>query len=290
MMARSLCVQAAFVLFPLLACGGAPSQVSFVSNEQPNGYNASQGDPPRSAAHQENPNGVIDLGEDDFVEPEHPAADTKPERALVHIHGPKDVICSGVVLAPRIVATAQRCLRGAGKGVVALGPERPYRVELASSTLTWTNRKAKYAVLPQCDESELDVAILVLEDNAPALVTPLKIVSAPNTGAAVQALGFGHCSGSKTMKERTGTVRSRVSQAVVIDVPLCKGDVGGPVIAGTDGEVVGLISHRDDPEGSPLRTATIARLDTTWARDLLAQAKLLSEGAQTANIQSVACR
>jgi hypothetical protein len=274
-----------------LACGGR-SQVTFVSNERPSGYTAAQGTPPRSAAHQENPNGSLDLGEDDRIEPEHPAADTKQERALVHVHGPKDVVCSGVVLGPRLVATAQRCLRGHGKGTVALGPEREYRVEVASSTLTWTNRRARYAVVPQCEENELDIAILVLEEPAPALVVPLSIVSAPNIGAKVQALGFGHCAGSSPgMKERVGTVRSRVSQAVVIDVPLCKGDVGGPVIDGRDGEVIGLISHRDDPEGSPLKTATIARLDTVWARDLLAKAKLLEQpGADPAKVNAVTCK
>jgi hypothetical protein len=292
MMARSPISFASLVALALLSSCGGHSQVTFASIERPNGYTAAQGSPPPSAAHQENPNGVVDLGEDDFIEPEHPAAETKPERALVHIHGPKDVVCSGVLVGPRLVATAQRCVRGLGKGALALGAERTFRIEIASSTLTWTNRNAKYVVLPQCDESELDVAIFVLEEPAPALVTPLKIVSAPNTGASVQALGFGHCSGSKALKERSGIIRSRVAQAVVIDVPLCKGDVGGPVTSGLpeDGEVIGLISHRDDPEGSPLKTATIARLDTTWARDLLTQAKLLTEGAETAAIQSVACR
>lgn len=273
----------------LVACTGH-SQVSFVSNERPSAYGAPQGVPPPSAAHQENPNGSVDLGDDDFVEPEHPAADSKQERALVHIHGPKDTICSGVVLGPRIVATAQRCLRGQGKGATSLGPDREYRVEIASSTLTWTSRRAKYAVLPRCDETELDIAILVLEEPVPALIVPLKVVSAPDTGARVQALGFGRCVGSNTIKERNGTVRSRVSQRVVIDVPLCKGDIGGPVIDGRDGEVIGLISHRDDPEGSPLKTTTIARLDTMWARELIGQAKLLAEGAESAKVQSVACR
>lgn len=270
-------------------CGG-PSQVSFVSNERPNAYGAPQGVPPPSAAHQENPNGAVELGEDEFIEPEHPLANTKPERALVHIHGPKDIVCSGVVVGTRLVATAQRCLKGQGQGATVLGPDREYRVEIASSTLTWTNRKAKYAVLPKCDETELDVAILVLEEPIPSLVVPLKIVSAPDTGARIHALGFGNCADSKAMKERSGTVRSRVSQAVVIDLPLCKGDVGGPVLDGREGEVIGLISHRDDPEGSPLKTTTIARLDTTYARDLLTQAKMLSEGADSAKVQSVACR
>lgn len=271
-----------------MACGPGGSRVSFVSNERPSGYTAAQGN--LSATSGNNPNGVVDLGDDDFAEPEHPAADTKQERALVHIHGPKDIICSGVVLGPKIVATAQRCLRGQGRGATALGPDREYRVEIASSTLTWTNRRAKYAVLPKCDETELDVALLVLEEAIPPLVVPLKVVSAPDTGARVQALGFGHCKDRDPAKDRVGTVRSRVSHAFIIDLPLCKGDVGGPVVDGRDGEVIGLISHRDDPEGSPLKTTTIARLDTVWSRDLIAQAKLLSEGGDIAKMQGVPCR
>ncbi len=290
---RSLVCVGVLAASLMVACGPGRSQVSFVSNERPSGYTAAQGTPPPSAAHQEDPNGGrgLELDDDDRIEPEHPAADTKQERALVHIHGPKDIVCSGVVLGPRVVATAQRCLRGAEKGALALGPEREYRIEIASSTLTWTNRRAKFAVLPDCDENELDVALLVLDEPAPPLAAPLKIASAPNTGARVQALGFGHCAGSsQVMKERTGTVRSRVSHAVIIDVPLCKGDVGGPVLDGRDGEVIGLISHRDDPEGSPLKTTTIARLDTVPARELLTQAKLLSEGVESAKTQRVACR
>ena len=290
---RSLVVLGVVGASMAVACGSGGSRVSFVSNERPSGYVAAQGTPPPSAAHQEDPNGGrgLELDDDDRLEPEHPAADTKQERALVHIHGPKDVVCSGVVLGPHVVATAQRCIRGQEKGAITLGAEHAYRVEIASSTMTFTNRRATYAVLPDCDETELDVALLVLDEPVPPLVVPLKVVSAPNTGARVQALGFGHCAGSKpTMNERTGTVRSRVSHAVIIDVPLCKGDVGGPVLDGRDGEVIGLISHRDDPEGSPLKTTTIARLDTVWARELITQAKLLSEGVESAKTQRVACR
>jgi len=275
-----------------VACSGGRSQVSFVSNERPSSAGAQSGLQTASAAHNENPNGSHELPSDDeMVEPEHPAADTKQERALVHIHGPDNVVCSGVVLGPRLVATAQQCVKGEGKGVTATKPEREFRIEIASSTLTWTNRRAKFVVRPQCDWNELDVAILVLSENAPVLVQPLKIASAPGTGARVQALGFGHCAGqSRAMKDRAGVVRSRVSEAIVIDVPLCRGDAGGPVIDGNDGEVVGLISRRDDPEGSPLRTTTIARLDTTHARELVAQAKQIAEGADITKLQAVACR
>lgn len=280
------------IVIVLMACSH-PSQVSFVNTDRPNNVGGSQGLPGATAAHVDDPNGWSrELpGDDVVVEPEHPLADTKPERALVHIHGPDNMICSGVVLGPKLVATAQRCTKGEKKGVTTLAAPREYRVEVASSSLTWTNRQAKYVVKPECDWNELDMAVLVLADTAPALVTPLKVASAPGTGAKVQALGFGHCAGEpRNPKERSGVVRSIVSETIVIDVPLCKGDTGGPVLDGREGEVVGLISHRDDPEGSPLRTTTIARLDTTSARNLVAQAKLLGEGGEVSKVQAVSCK
>lgn len=269
------------------ACAG-PSQVSFVSNEQPSTAGAPQELP---GAHHEHPSGSHDLPNDtEVVEPDHPAAETKQERALVHIHGPGGMICSGVVLGPRVVATAQQCLKGEKKGVTLLAADREYRVEIASSTLTWTNRKAKYAVVPACDWDDLDVALLVLAEPVP-WVQPLKVASAPGTGARVQALGFGQCTGRATiMKERVGVVRSRVSEAIIIDVPLCKGDTGGPVVEGNAGDIIGLISHRDDPEGSPLRTTTIARLDTTSARELLTQAKDIADGSDATKRIAIACK
>lgn len=272
----------------LVGCGGGPSQVSFVNNERPSSYNGAyteQGAKSPAAARQESPGEP----EEEPIEPEHPLADTKQERALVHIHGPGGIVCSGVVLEPKIVATAQRCLRGQGKGIVALGPGQEYRIEVASSTLTWTNRKAKYAIVPNCEDGDVDLAFLILDEAAPALAAPLKIISAPSTGARVDALGFGHCAGSaKSPKERSGTVRSRESQSLSIDIPLCRGDAGGPVIDGRDGDVIGVISRRDSPRESPLKTTKVARLDTTVARDLVAQAREVSAGK--ADGQAVACK
>lgn len=271
------------------ACAG-PSQVSFVSNERPNSAGGgAQGLPSAQTAHHE-AHGTPELPNDDVVvEPEHPAVGSKQERALVHIHGPNGV-CSGVVLGPRLVATAQRCLKGEPKGLKEIAQDREYRIEIASSTLTWTNRKAKLSVLPDCRWHELDLGILVLAEPVP-WVQPLKVASAPGTGGKVQALGFGHCSGQKeSIKERVGTVRNRDSDAIVIDVPLCKGDTGGAVVDGTEGDIIGIISHRDDPEGSPLRTTTIARLDTTEARELLSQAKQLADGTDPTKLQGVACK
>lgn len=287
MMDRFLGVSTLVLVTGSAACAG-PTQVSFVSNEEPNNASGAQRLPVPRTAHRE-VNATPELPNDDVVtEPEHPAVGTKQERALVHIHGPNGV-CSGIVLGPRLVATAQRCLKGEPKGLKEIAQDREYRIEVASSTLTWTNRRAKFAILPDCRWHELDLGILVLAEPVP-WVQPLKVISAPGTGGRVQALGFGHCEGQKeSLKERVGTVRNVDSEAIVIDVPLCKGDTGGAVVDGADGNLIGIISHRDDPEGSPLRTTTIARLDTGEARDLLAQAKQLADGTDATKLLGVAC-
>src|SRR5213082_3189362 len=98
---------AALVVFACAACGGGPTQVQFVSNERP----SSQG-----GAHHEHPNGTVTLPNDEqVVEPEHPLAETKQERALVHIHMPDGTVCSGAILGARFVATSQQCVKGEAK-------------------------------------------------------------------------------------------------------------------------------------------------------------------------------
>jgi hypothetical protein len=71
------------------------------------------------------------------------------------------------------------------------------------------------------------------------------------------------------------------SEAIVVDLELCRGDVGGPIV--DQGALIALISHRDDPEGSPRKSTTGFRLDTTAARGVLAKAnEIATTGKATA--------
>jgi hypothetical protein len=227
-------------------------------------------------------------GDAEIVEPDRPAVATPQERALVHIHTPKGV-CSGVVVAPRLVLTAHQCVAPDARAPLAVGADKPHRVEVASSTLTWTNRSATHVVVPACEWTKLDVAVLVLSEPID-WVAPLKVAMAPGPGGGVQALGFGRCAGeSRSLSARTGPVISAEDDALVIDVPLCKGDVGGPVVERAAGDLVGVVSHQDDPDDSPRHTTTIMRFDTTAARALLDQAAQLAKGGDPAKLAPVAC-
>jgi hypothetical protein len=257
-----------------VGCGGSVKVMGSESPSYPGALHRHE--------HREHPEGSLDLPSDEqIVEPEHPLVDSKPERATVHVHTPKRA-CSGVVMGPRVVVTARQCV-GADRGAYVVDPKEEYKVEVASSSLTWTTRRVTHVITGGCDWEDLDVAALVLSEPV-AWVAPLKIVSAPGTGAKVTALGFGRCG-----RNRIATVLSGDSDDFVIDTPLCKGDVGGPVIDGHE-EIVGLVSHQDDPEGSPRKTTTIARIDTTPAREILAAAERAAKGADVTKDAPVACK
>jgi hypothetical protein len=60
----------------------------------------------------------------------------------------------------------------------------------------------------------------------------------------------------------------------------------GPIV--DKGTLVGLISHRDDPDDSPRKTTTAFRLDTTAARTVLARAQEIAGGK--ANREPLPCK
>jgi hypothetical protein len=223
-----------------------------------------------------------------MVEPDHPAVKTPQERALVHVHTAAHV-CSGIVIAPRLVLTAHQCFPREVRGTYQV-PEKDkdgYRFELASSTLTWTVRHAQAIVTPACGWRGLDLAIAVLDDAAPS--PPVSIATAPSPGANVQALGFGKCRGdTKPFSGRTGKVIARGAQEVAIDVTLCQGDVGGAVFDTGANGYVGVVSRKGERGASDATAVTsIIRFDTQRARDLLAAADAIVKGQPAG--KDVAC-
>jgi hypothetical protein len=270
--------------FPLVlvACAAAP-QLRVANYEDPRTGGASA---PVSHAHNDD---TLELEADaELVEPDHPAVQTPQERALVHVHTPKG-ICTGAVLGARLILTAHQCVGNDLKGASAVTDKDSYRVEVASSTLTWTARHVTAVVAPGCDWNRFDAAILVL-DEAVDWVKPLTTATAPAPGAPVQALGYGKCRGeTRPFSGRTGQIVTRESDAVVIDVAMCRGDVGGVVVDSGAG-LLGVVSHQDDPNGVSRRTTTAFRLDTVPARKLLEQAEALALGGDVTKSAAVACQ
>ena len=268
-----------------LVTGCGASQVKVMGAEDPE-YKATQRPDPAAVPHAHNDSTIELPSDEQIVEPDHPAVASTQERALVHIHAPK-AVCSGVVIGPRLILTAHQCVAPDARAAhVAVGV---HRVEVASSTLTWTNREASHVIVPACEWSKLDLAVIILKEPV-EWVQPLKVTSAPGPGGGVQALGFGKCVGeTRSVHERTGAVLSTEDDAVVIDVPLCRGDVGGPVVERATSDLVGVISHQDDPDGSPRRTTTIVRFDTAATKALVAQAAAILKGGDPSKLAPLAC-
>ena len=265
-----------------MACGG---QVSVLGrDEQP--VQASQR--PNVQVHAHNDSTIELPSDEEIVEPAHPAVGSTQERALAHVHTPRGV-CSGVVVAPRVVLTAHQCLGEEAGGISAIAANAKFYVEVATSTLTWTRRQVAFAVTPSCVWEKLDVAALVLAEPI-EWVKPLQVTTSPPPGQTLQALGFGRCSGeTRGIAHRKGELLRREGDALVLDLALCKGDVGGPLVDEVSGDLLGIISHQDDPDGAPRHTTTIVRLDTTPARAVVAQAAKLAASPDGVKLEAVAC-
>ncbi len=246
------------VVFGGVACGATQLGVANYEDPRTSG----------GGSHQHNDD-TIDLPEDESVtEPEHPMVQTVQERATAHVHTPKD-ICSGMVIGPREVITAHQCLPDV-MGVVAVTDKDKdaWRVEVASTSLTWTARHVSHVVTPACEWKKFDAAVLVLDEPVDWIV-PMKVSTAPSPGATVQAMGFGRCRNEhRPISQRMGHVLERQSDALEVEIGLCQGDVGGGFVDAAQG-LVGIVSHQDDPDNADRRTTTGFRVDTGAARRLL---------------------
>jgi hypothetical protein len=265
----------------LCACGAAP-QVQVIGQEDPR---TNQGGNLGEHAHNDD---SLQLPDDEItVEPEHPATQTPQERALTHVHTPIDV-CSGILVGPRLVLTAHQCVGNQLKGASVNTDKEHYRVEVASTTLTWTVRNVTHVIAPGCDWTDFDAAILVLDAETPG-AAPVKLTSAPSPGASIQALGFGRCRGeSRAFGQRTGQIVTREPDAISIDFGLCQGDVGGAIVD-TSANLVAIVSHQDDPDNAQRHTTTAFRADAPEVRALLAAGESVVAGGDPAKVEAIAC-
>jgi len=152
------------------------------------------------------------------------------------------LLCTGTLIAPRVVLTAAHCLN-------VFGPEGPYEVFFGASV----NGDGRFAAVttavrhPGYDPTthEHDLALLRLEEAAPfppATLPSGNDAGALGTGQTLRVVGFGdtHDVQAPSGQKRQGTMTaSTVTPTGVRSVPgpgmSCVGDSGGPVFASVQG-------------------------------------------------------
>ncbi|MEM9188414.1 MAG: S1 family peptidase [Myxococcota bacterium] len=177
------------------------------------------------------------------------------EPAVVLVYNRGGGLCSGTLIAPRVVLTAKHCVQRSGAEapsptgffVIGIGDSinnlsESYGVtDIRTTPGVWIDSRGLQGALVG-----VDVAVMTL-DTGVSTVEPRTIRrESPNAliGSTVRAVGFGQTpSGRAGDKYSTTTLLRGVQNGVAYTDPAtCQGDSGGPIIDEATGEVFGVTS------------------------------------------------
>jgi Trypsin len=187
---------------------------------------------------------------------------------------PETVVCSGTVIAPRVVLTAAHCIES-----LALAPGE---VVIGASTRSAAARRIRIVetvVDPAWNAPAHDLALVLLAEDAG--VVPVRTADATvSIGGLVELVGYGLDDGEQTGTRRAGTARVAEISATHVRVRpepalSCTGDSGGPALAVLD-EVERVVAVASYGDSTCRASATYSRLDIdldTFVASVVARAR-----------------
>jgi secreted trypsin-like serine protease len=190
---------------------------------------------------------------------------------------PRPELCTGTIVAPKIVLTAGHCTIGREPSglVVGVGPDS--RAPTRTLPIAAIHTPSRYDYTRVADERGLDIGIIVLAEDAG--IAPIPLTDAPIEGT-LDLVGFGQTSGdassrgSRNHASVTATVRCSTLLAFGDGKTNgCHGDSGGPLLgknASGAEVVVGIVSFGSetcDPPTYAVRADAYASFVAAGADD-----------------------
>lgn len=228
---------------------------------------------------------------------ETPLALAEDDDAIVRVVGPS-MTCTGTLIEDDLVLTAHHCLveRGPhGEFSKQLLDSSTVRVELGGGDFAWGEVGVRHIVAPPCGEGggAGDLAVLVLARKLVGMptITP-RLEAPPQIGEAAWQVGFGRCALSGDAIHRKpragGPVRALSAETLHMDASVCPGDSGGPVLANSPKEIIGVVSlSAMDHDETTRGPSIMARVDAY--RLVFAHARMIADGSSPSELPPLEC-